>query len=147
MKILRQTSIHCQYRGILYILLWWYPCSCTHTISMLWSIADAVSSGSWRILFKVLRLNDTICIVLLHFSSFCLCLSFVAEFSKTGTRAQPHQNAFLLLPVRRVMRFGRVVWVMINIRWLLFNLNNRRHTKRWVVVVPSLNYLILVVDL
>ena len=37
--------------------LWRYQCSCTHTMPMLRSIADAVSSGSWPILFKILTLN------------------------------------------------------------------------------------------
>ena len=40
--------------------LWYYLCSCMHTMSMLWSIADTVSSSSWPILFKVLTLNVTI---------------------------------------------------------------------------------------
>ena len=34
--------------------LWRYLCSCRHTITMLWSIAVTVISGSWPILFKVL---------------------------------------------------------------------------------------------
>ena len=55
-----------------------------HIISMLGSIVEAVSSGSWPILFKVLTLNLAICIVLLHFSNFCFSLSFVADFSNTG---------------------------------------------------------------
>ena len=45
-----------------------------HIISMLCSTVDAVSSGSFPILFKVLTLNVAICIVCLHFSNFC-CLS------------------------------------------------------------------------
>ena len=47
-------------------------------------IAEAVNSGSWPILFKVLTLNVSICIVLLHFSNFCFSLSSVADFSNTG---------------------------------------------------------------
>ena len=43
-------------------------------------MADAVSSGSCPILFKVLTLKVAICIVCLHFSNFC-CLSSVAGFS------------------------------------------------------------------
>ena len=54
---------------------------------MLCSTADAVSSGRWPIPFKVLTLNVAICIVYLHFSSFC-CLSSVADFSNTEARAQ-----------------------------------------------------------
>ena len=51
------------------------------------SITEAVSSGSWPILFKVLMLNVTICIVHLNFSNFCFSLSSVADFSNTGARA------------------------------------------------------------
>ena len=63
-----------------------YLCSCMHTMSILCSTADAISSGSCPILFKVLTLNVAICIVCLHFSSFC-CLSSVADFSNTEARA------------------------------------------------------------
>ena len=63
-----------------------YLCSCMHIMSILCSTADTVSSGSWPILFKVLTLNVTICIVCLHFSSFCYSSS-VADFSNTEARA------------------------------------------------------------
>ena len=47
--------------------LWRYLCSCMHIISMWWTITEAVSSGSSiSSLFKVLMLNDAICIVPLH---------------------------------------------------------------------------------
>ena len=55
-------------------------------MSMLCSIADAVSSGSWPILFKILTLSVAICAVLLHQSNFCSCLSSVADFSNSRTR-------------------------------------------------------------
>ena len=42
-------------------------------------MAEAVRSGSWQILFKVLTLNVTICILLLHISNFCFSLSSVAD--------------------------------------------------------------------
>ena len=48
-----------------------YLCSWMHIMSILCSRADAVSSGCWPIVFKVLTLNVAICIVCLHFSSFC----------------------------------------------------------------------------
>ena len=64
-----------------------YLCSCMRIMSMSWSIAEAVSSGSWPILFKVLTLNVAICIVLLHFSNVYFSLSSVADFSNTGARA------------------------------------------------------------
>ena len=47
-----------------------YLCSCMHIMSILCSTADAISSGSCPILFKVLTLNVAICSVCLHFSSF-----------------------------------------------------------------------------
>ena len=55
-------------------------------MSILCSTADAVGSGSWPILFRVLTFNVAICIVCLHFSSFC-CLSSVTDFSNTEARA------------------------------------------------------------
>ena len=57
-----------------------------HIMSILCSLADAISSGSCPILFKVLTLNVAICSVCLHFSSFD-CLSSVADFSNTEARA------------------------------------------------------------
>ena len=66
--------------------LWCYLSSCTHTLLMLWSITDSVSSSSWPILFKVLTLNITTCIVFLHLSSFYFRLSSIADFSNTGAR-------------------------------------------------------------
>ena len=67
-------------------LLCVYLCSWMHIMPMLCSTADAVSSGSCPILFKVLTLNVAVCIVCLHFSNFC-CLSSVADFSNTEVRA------------------------------------------------------------
>ena len=83
--------------------LWWYLCSCAHTMSRLWSIADAVSSGVWSILLKVLTLNVTICIVLLHLSNFCLCLNTVADFSNSWARASVERTFFTRAK-------GDVVW-------------------------------------
>ena len=57
-----------------------------HIMSMLWSITEAVSSGSWPILFKVLTLNVGISIVFLHFSIFCFSLSNVADVLNTRAR-------------------------------------------------------------
>ena len=62
-------------------------CSCMHTMSMLCSVVDPVSSGRWPILFKVLILSVTMCTVLLHLSNFSLDLSSDADFSIAGTRA------------------------------------------------------------
>ena len=63
-------------------------------------MADAVSSDSCPIFFKVLMLNIAICIIRLHFSHFCL--TTVADFSNLS-RMCP------FLPVRRVMQLGNVV--------------------------------------
>ena len=54
------------------------------TKSILCSATDAVSLGSWPILFKVLTLSVAKCTVLLHLSNFCLRLSLssVADFTK-----------------------------------------------------------------
>ena len=122
-------------------------CSCMHIMSMLWSIIDAVSSGSWLILLKVLTLNVAICIVLLHFSKFCFSWSSVADFLNTGAKAQTSVGHAPFLPTWRVMRFEYVVWVgVIKIfQWLCFILIHKSHPKRWAAVVPQLNYLILAI--
>ena len=75
-----------------------------HIMSILCSTADAVSSVSCPILFKVLTLNVSICIVYLHFSSFCY-LSSVADFSNTEARALTSAERASFLPARREMRF------------------------------------------
>ena len=64
---------------------------------MLCSTADAVSSGSCPILFKVLTLNVAICIVCLYFRNFC-CLTSVADFSNTEARAPTSAGRAPLLP-------------------------------------------------
>ena len=96
-----------------------YLCSCMHIMSILCSTADAVSSGSWPVLFKVLTLNVAICIVCLHFSSF-YCLGSVADFSNTETRAPTSAGRAPFLPAQRAMQFMYVVWVwvMVIFRWL-----------------------------
>ena len=66
--------------------VWVYRRSCMQIMSILCSTADAVTSVSWPILFRVLTLNVAICIVCLHFSSFCL--SSLADFSNTEARAR-----------------------------------------------------------
>ena len=103
-------------------LLWMYLCSCMHIMSMLWSIAEAVSSGSWPILFEVLMLNITICFVLLHFSNFCFSLNSVSDFSIAWDQGSKLSRTRSVLPARREMRFGQVgwVWVMVIFRWLFF---------------------------
>ena len=73
-------------------------------MSILCSTADAISSGSCPILFKVSTLNVDICSVCLHFSSFCR-LSSVADFSNTEARAPTSAGRAPFLPARRAMWF------------------------------------------
>ena len=82
-----------------------------HIMSILCSSADAISSGSCPILFKVLTLNVAICSVCLHFSSFD-CLSSVADFSNTEARAPTSAGRAPFLPARRAMRF---VYVFLSV--------------------------------
>ena len=132
----RQTSIHCWYCVILYLL---YECICVLVciLCLLWSIAEAVSSGSWPILFKVLMLNVAICIVLLHFSNFRL--SSVADFLNTGART----HLFLFTSAK-----SDAVWTSglsmsyDNLLMVVF-LFSSIETTLIDVVVPQLNYLIL----
>ena len=71
-------------------------------------MADAVNSGSCRILFKVLTLNVAICIVRLHFSNFCYLIS-VADLLNTEAKTPTSSGRILFLPARSAMRFGHVV--------------------------------------
>ena len=98
--------------------LWRYLWSCMHIMSMLWSITETVSSGSWPSLFKVLALNTAICIMLLHFSNFCFSLGSVVHCSNTGARTPTPAGSATFLLARRAMRFGLVVWawVMVTFR-------------------------------
>ena len=95
--------------------VWVYRCSCMQIMSILCSTTDAISSGSWPILFRVLTLNVAICIVCLHFSSFCLSLNSVADFSNTEARAPTSAGRAPCLPARRAMRFMYVVWVWVTV--------------------------------
>ena len=65
--------------------------------------------SSWHILFKVLTLSVTICIVFLHFSNFCFSLISVADFSNTEARAPASAGRAPFSPARRAMQFGQVV--------------------------------------
>ena len=67
-----------------------------HIMSILCSSADAISSGSCPILFKVLTLNVAICSVCLHFSSFD-CLSSVADFEPWPWCSKKHSFATIYL--------------------------------------------------
>ena len=109
-----------------------YLCSCMHIMSILCSTADAVSFGSWPILFKVLTLNVTICIVCLHFSRFC-CLSSVADFSNTEARAPTRAKSNAVYVCGLSMGDGYLSMAV-------FILIYRRHSYRWAAVVPRSNW-------
>ena len=115
MQIQRKTSIHCLYWDILYLSLWSNLYSCMHILSMLWSNAEALSSGSWPILFDVLTLNVAICIELLHFSNFSFSLNSVTNFSNTRARAPNSAGpAPFFYPREELrgldMRFDKLSW-------------------------------------
>ena len=114
-----------------------YLCFCMHIMSILCFTAYAVSSCSWPILFKVQTLNVTICIVCLHFSSFCF-LSSVADLSNTERPGlQPQQDAALFY--LREERSGLYMWLECG-SWLSFDscfiLFYRSHSYRGAAVVP-----------
>ena len=70
-----------------------YLCSCMHIMSILCSSADAISSGSCPILFRVLTLNVAICSVCLHFSSFSLfelCSWFFEHWGQGSNLSRTH---------------------------------------------------------
>ena len=86
--------------------LWRRLCSSTYTMSMLWSIADALPSGRWPILRKVLTLSVTIYTVLLHLSNFCFSLNSAADFSNTWVRAPISAGGALFFTGAK----GNAVW-------------------------------------
>ena len=115
-----------------------------HIMSILCSSADAISSGSCPILFKVLTLNVAICSVCLHFSSFD-CLSSVADFSNTEARTPTSAGrAPLFYP--REERCGLCKWFECG-SWLSFDgcfiLFYRSHSYRGAAVVPRSKLSIL----
>ena len=56
-------------------------------VSISCSAANAVTSKSWFMVFKVLTLNVMILTMLLHLVKFGLGLGSIADFSNTGARA------------------------------------------------------------
>ena len=108
-----------------------YRCSCMQITSILCSTADAVNSDSWPILFRVLTLNVAICIVCLHFSSFCL--SSVADFSNTEARALTSAGRALVYVCGLSTSHGYLSMAV-------FILIYRSHSYRWAAVVPRLNW-------
>ena len=127
--------------------VWWYMissvcvyrCSCMQIMSILCSTADAISSGSWPILFRVLTLNVAICIVCLHFSSFCLSLSSVADFSNTEARVPTSAPFFTHAKSDAVYVCGLSVGHGY-LSMAVFILIYRSHSYRWAAVVPRSNW-------
>ena len=118
-----------------------YLCSCMHIMSMIYSTADGVSSGSWPILFKVLTLNVAICNVCLHFSSFCW-LSSVADFSNTEARVLSSTGRapfFTRAKSDAVYVYGLIVGHSY-LSMAVFILIYRSHSYRWAAVVPRSNW-------
>ena len=116
-----------------------YLCSYMHITSRLCSTADAVSSGSWPILFKVLTLNVAICIVCLYFSSFC-CLSSVADFSNTEAKAPTisRTRPFFTRVKSDAVYVCDLSVSHVYLSIAVFILNYRSHSYRWAAVVLRL---------
>ena len=115
--------------------------SCMHMMSILCSTANAVSSGSWPSLFKVLTLNVAICIVCLHFSSFC-CLSLVADFSNTEARVPTSAGRapfFIRAKGDAVYVWGLSVGHGY-LSMAVFILIYRSHSYRWTAVTTRSNW-------
>ena len=129
-----------------YLISLLYPdlCPWMHIMSMSWSMANAIRSGSCPILFNVLTLNVAICIEHLHFNNFCL--GSVADFLNTETWAPTSARRPLFLPAWRVIQFELVVWVGYGNLSMAVFIIYRSHPYIWVAVVPQSNYLILAVE-
>ena len=112
--------------------VWVYRCSCIQIMSILCSTADAVSSGSWPILFRVLTLNVAICIVCLYFSS----LSSVADFSNTEARTR---SFFTCAKSDAVCECG-LSMSHGYLSMAVFILIYKSHSYRWAAVVPRSNW-------
>ena len=115
-----------------------YLCSCKHIMSILCSTADAVSSGSWPILFKVLTLNAVFCIVCLHFSSFC-CLSWFFEHWGQGSNLSRTHPFFTRAKSDAVYVCGLSVGHGY-LSMAVFILIYRSHSYRWAAVAPRSNW-------
>ena len=120
--------------------VWVYRCSCIQIMSILCSTADAVSSVSWPILFRVLTLNVAICIVCLHFSS--VCLSSVADFSNTEARAPTSAGRAPFFTRAKIDAVCECGLSMSHgyLSMAVFILIYRSHSYRWAAVVPRSNW-------
>ena len=111
-------------------------------MSIFYLTADAVNSGSWFIVFKVLTLKVAIWTIYLHLSK--LSLGYVADFLNTEARAPTSAECIHCLLAWRLMWFGCIILirVMVIFCWLFFFINGY-HPYRRVAVISWLNYLIL----
>ena len=92
---------------------------------------------SWPILYRVLTLNVAICIVCLHFSSFC-CMSSVADFSNIEARVPTSagRNPFLTrVKSDKVYVCGLSVG-HVYLSMAVFILIYRSHSFWWAAVFP-----------
>ena len=123
-----------------------------HMMSILCSVADALSPGNLFTLSKVLKLNVTLWTVFLHLSNFDLGLSSVADLSNPEVWAPTAAEHAFCLSARSTMRLGHMLWIRVIVTFVgcFFNffvlLNNWCHPYEWVAVVSWLNSLILAVD-
>ena len=126
------ASINCQYRDI-----WYLRCAyiCVLVCILCLSYVLRPMLSALVVVLFYLRLNVAICIVCLHFSSFC-CLSSVGEFANTGARAPTSAGHAPFSPARRAMWFECGSWLSFDGCFILFY---RSHSYRWAAVVSRSN--------
>ena len=131
-------SIHCQNRGILFLLHYGCICDLVLILCLYYAQLQALSVSVVGLFYLVLTLSIAICTVLLYFSSFCLCLSSVADFANTGTKTPTSAPLFYLFEERCGLAFG-LSESHGDLSMAVFYLINRRHPYRWVAIVSWLN--------
>ena len=127
------ASIHCQFRDI-----WYLRCACMYVLQCILCLSYVLQPMQ---LSKGLTINVTVCIVCLHFSSFC-CLSSLAHFSNTEARAPASAG--------RAPSFTRAKSDAVYVCGLslghgylsmaVFICIYRKHSYRWTAVVPRSNW-------
>ena len=118
-----------------------YLCSCMHIMSILCSTADAVSSGSWPILFKILTSNVAICIVWLHFCNFLLfeLCSWFFEHWGQGSNLSRTRPFFTRVKSDTIYVCGLSVGHSY-LSMAVFIFIYRSHSYRGAAVVPRSNW-------
>ena len=114
---------------------------------MICSVADAIRSFNWPIIFKVLTLNVAIWTLFLHLSNFWfhMSLSSVADFSDPGAKVPTSEERVPSFPEWRAKQIRQMFWCRGMVVFCLFF--SQQHSYRWVAVVSFLSYLTLSVDL